>query len=100
MNREARQRFQALAKQLSFILCHAPDEFGLVLEPGGWIPLRTLVQALHEEDAWKGITVSRIIDLGWQLEDCPLNLKVNGFVSNPVLLVNRCHPSANRHLLL
>lgn len=75
MNREARQRFQALAKQLSYILGHAPDEFGLVLEPGGWIPLRTLVQALHEEDAWKGITVSRIIDLGWQLEDCPFEFE-------------------------
>lgn len=71
MTQQARQRFQALAKQLCYILGHAPDEFGLVLDPAGWIPLKSLVQALQEEDQWRGTNISRITDLSWQMENCP-----------------------------
>lgn len=38
-----------LARMLAYMLGHRPDEFGLVLEAGGWVPVKQLLQALHAE---------------------------------------------------
>jgi putative RNA 2'-phosphotransferase len=37
---------------LSYILRHRPDEYGLVLDPEGYVPIKELIQALHEEEGW------------------------------------------------
>ena len=54
------RELERLAKMLAYLLGHRPDEFGLVLEPGGWIPVKQLLQALHEEP---GFTRARAADL-------------------------------------
>jgi len=38
-----------LAKVLTYLLCHRPDEFGLVLDAQGFIPIKQLLQALAAE---------------------------------------------------
>lgn len=43
---------ERLAKILSYVLRHRPDEYGLVLDSEGYVPIKELVQALHEEEGW------------------------------------------------
>ena len=41
-----------LSKFLSYVLGRKPDEFGLVLDPDGFVPVRTLLKAITEEKEW------------------------------------------------
>ncbi len=77
MSQGARQRYESLAKTLRYILGGAPDEFGLILDNEGWIQVKHLVQALNEEEQWKGTKATRISDLLWELEDCPFEIESN-----------------------
>jgi len=43
------RELESLARMLAYILGRRPDEFGLVLEEGGWAPVKQLLQSLHEE---------------------------------------------------
>jgi len=51
MTRLPRQ-LEDLAKILTYLLCHRPDEFGVVLDPEGFVPLKRLLQALAAEPGW------------------------------------------------
>jgi putative RNA 2'-phosphotransferase len=51
MSRLPRQ-LESLARMLSYILSHRPDEFGLVLSNEGFIPIKHLLQALSGESGW------------------------------------------------
>ena len=42
-----------LAKLLNYALGRDPDEFGLVPDESGFIKIKELLKALHEEDGWK-----------------------------------------------
>jgi putative RNA 2'-phosphotransferase len=46
------KQLEGLARMLTYILCHRPDEFGLVLSDEGFIPLKLLLQALVAEPGW------------------------------------------------
>jgi putative RNA 2'-phosphotransferase len=50
--RQRQQRQESLAKLLSYILCRRPDEFGLVLDENGSLPVKELLWALGQEEAW------------------------------------------------
>jgi putative RNA 2'-phosphotransferase len=43
------RELESLSKTLAYMLGRRPDEFGLVLEAGGWVRIKELLQALHEE---------------------------------------------------
>ena len=51
MTRLPRQ-LESLARMLTYILGHRPDEFGLVLSEEGFIPIKHLLQALSAEPGW------------------------------------------------
>lgn len=51
MTRLPRQ-LESLARMLTYILSHRPDEFGLVLSEEGFIPIKSLLQALAAEPGW------------------------------------------------
>lgn len=51
MSRLPRQ-LESLARMLTYILCHRPDEFGLVLTDDGFIPVKHLLQTLVAEPGW------------------------------------------------
>ena len=51
MTRLPRQ-LESLARMLTYILSHRPDEFGLVLSEEGFIPIKHLLQALAAEPSW------------------------------------------------
>ena len=43
------RELESLARMLAYMLGRRPDEFGLVLEEGGWVQIKKLLQSLHEE---------------------------------------------------
>ncbi len=51
MTRLPRQ-LESLARMLTYMLGHRPDEFGLVLSEDGFIPVKQLQQALIAEPGW------------------------------------------------
>jgi len=52
-----RHRFQVeeLARFLVYMLGHRPDEFGLVPDADGYIPIKRLLQAAREEPGWRHV---------------------------------------------
>jgi putative RNA 2'-phosphotransferase len=44
-----------LSKFLAYILGHRPDEFGIVPDSDGFVRVKELLQALHEEPGWRHI---------------------------------------------
>jgi putative RNA 2'-phosphotransferase len=46
------RQLEALARLLAYMLGHRPDEFGLVLDNDGFIPLNQLLRALSHEPGW------------------------------------------------
>ena len=46
------RQLESLARMLTYILSHRPDEFGLVLSEEGFIPIKHLLQALSAEPGW------------------------------------------------
>jgi putative RNA 2'-phosphotransferase len=46
------RQLDSLARMLTYILSHRPDEFGLVLSEAGFVPIKHLLQALVGEPGW------------------------------------------------
>jgi len=49
-----------LSKMLSYVLGRRPDEFGLAPDNHGFIKIKHLLKALHEQDGWKFVRLSHI----------------------------------------
>ena len=52
MQRRSQIRVIDLSRFLIYILAHRPDEFGLTPDSEGFLPLKELLQGLHEEPGW------------------------------------------------
>lgn len=50
--RQRQQQQESLSRFLTYILCRRPDEFGLVLDDQGWMPIKELLRTLAEEKDW------------------------------------------------
>jgi len=56
----ARHRPKQLAKLLEYILGRRPDEFGLVPDSDGFVPLKELLQSVGEEEGWSYVRLADI----------------------------------------
>jgi putative RNA 2'-phosphotransferase len=56
-------RAEGLGRFLVYVLGHRPDEFGLVPDGEGFVPSKELIQALHEEEAWRYVRQSHIHEI-------------------------------------
>ena len=52
MQRKSQIRVTDLSRFLIYILAHRPDEFGLVPDSIGFITMKELLRAIHEEPGW------------------------------------------------
>ena len=52
MARKDRIRVENLARMMTYMLGHRPDEFGLIPDHEGFVPTKEMLQALHEEEGW------------------------------------------------
>jgi putative RNA 2'-phosphotransferase len=60
-----RHQVTALSKLMAYILRHRPDEFGLVLDEGGFVSLKELRQAIAEEAGWSYVRLSHITEAAY-----------------------------------
>ena len=82
--KKVKQQKESLARFLNYVLGLRPDEFGLVPDEEGWIPIKELLQALSEEEGWRGVREGNIREL---LRDPDLN----GLEQNENMI--RCAPA-------
>jgi putative RNA 2'-phosphotransferase len=60
LRRKSQIRVTDLSRFLIYILAHRPDEFGLVPDRVGFITLKELLRAVHEEPGWGYVRESHI----------------------------------------
>lgn len=52
MHKKAQIKVTDLSRFLIYILAHRPDEFGLVPDADGFVSIKDLLRAIHEEPGW------------------------------------------------
>lgn len=75
MGRQQAQRETALVKMLVYVLGVAPAEFGLVPDGEGWVGVKELLKALHEEEGWGWVREGAIRDAAQRLAPDELELE-------------------------
>jgi putative RNA 2'-phosphotransferase len=65
MDKRAKHKIVALSKLLHYMLTQRPDEFGLVPDEEGFVSLKEILQALHEEEGWRHVRSSHIQEILW-----------------------------------
>lgn len=64
-----------LAKLLTYILGHCPDEFGLVLDAKGFVKIKDLLKVLAEEEGWKYVRRAHIDEILLTLDPPPIEVE-------------------------
>lgn len=59
---------------LQYVLGVRPDRFGLVPDDDGWVPVKELLKALHDEDGWRGVRQGMIQQAAERLSPDTLEL--------------------------
>ncbi len=81
------------AKFLTYILGVQPDEFGLVPDKTGFIKIKDLLKAIHEEDGWRAFRQSHINDIMISLSKSPFEISENNIrAKNRIGLPRRTAP--------
>lgn len=70
---------QDLAKMLYYVLGRRPDEFGLVPDAAGFVRLKDLLKALHEEEGWGYVNLSHLNEVLLSVADAPVEI-VEGLI--------------------
>mgnify|MGYP001820740824 CR=1 FL=1 len=65
------------ARFLKYILGVRPDEFGLVPDKEGYVKIKDLLKAVHEEDGWRSFRQANINEMMISLPDSPLEIIEN-----------------------
>lgn len=71
------QKNVRLAKFLAYVLGRRPDEFGLVPDREGYVKIKDLLKALHEEEGCKHIRISGINEIRMTLPDPGIEIQDN-----------------------
>jgi putative RNA 2'-phosphotransferase len=69
--------FKKLSKYLFYMLGCKPEEFGLVPDADGFIKIKELLKAIHEEDGLKYVRRSHIEEILISAPDPPIEIKDN-----------------------
>jgi putative RNA 2'-phosphotransferase len=69
------QRIRSNAKIIEYVLGRNPDEFGLVLDENGFIKIKTLIQALHEDSDWRFMKASNLQELILSMDPPPVEIR-------------------------
>ncbi|MBU2468523.1 MAG: hypothetical protein KKC78_07755, partial [Proteobacteria bacterium] len=67
MPRRQSQKEDSLVRMLRYVLGVAPAEFGLFPGEGGWLPIKELLAALHQEEGWRHIRQGMLADAATRL---------------------------------
>ncbi|MCF8031649.1 MAG: hypothetical protein K9K66_01350 [Desulfarculaceae bacterium] len=67
MPKRQSQKEDNLVRMLRYVLGVAPAEFGLYPLEDGWIPVKELLAALHQEEGWRHLRAGMIADAASRL---------------------------------
>jgi len=62
VSRQQAHKEQALVKMLRYVLGVAPAEFGLLPDEAGWVSVKELLAALHQEEGWRHLRQGMLAD--------------------------------------
>lgn len=65
---------QGLAKMLAYVLGRRPEEFGLVPDADGFVRVKDLLKALHEEDGWRYVNPTHLNEVILSVPEAGLEL--------------------------
>ena len=68
---------QGAGKFLAYILGRHPDEFGLVPDQEGFVPVKELLKALHEEEGWRHVRAGLLNELLISAMPAPIEIDDN-----------------------
>ncbi|MDR0881726.1 MAG: hypothetical protein LBP55_04190 [Candidatus Adiutrix sp.] len=77
MAKKTTQKQDSLEKLLRYILGLRPDEFGLHPDENGYVAVKALLAALHDEEGWRGVREGQLALLANQPGDQAL-LEIEG----------------------
>lgn len=66
-----------LAKLITYVLGRRPDELGLIPDSQGFIKIKTLLKAVHEEPQWSYLRLSHLQELAISLQPSPIEINDN-----------------------
>lgn len=64
-----------LSKFMGYVLGRRPDEFGLILDAEGFIKVKTLLQAMHEESGWRHLRMAHLNELIMVSQPAPIEIQ-------------------------
>ncbi|MCF8099865.1 MAG: hypothetical protein K9K65_18650 [Desulfarculaceae bacterium] len=67
MARRQSQKEDNLVRMLRYALGVAPAEFALLPDENGWVPIKELLAALHQEEGWKHLRQGMLSDAATRL---------------------------------
>jgi putative RNA 2'-phosphotransferase len=65
------------ARFLKYVLGLRPDEFGLVPDKEGYVKIKDLLKAVHEEDGWRSFRQANVNEMMVSLPDAPFEISEN-----------------------
>lgn len=65
------------AKFIAYVLGRRPDEFGLIPDPDGFVTIKELLKALHEEPGWRHIRAAHLNELLISARPAPIEIQGN-----------------------
>ncbi|MBM4286159.1 MAG: hypothetical protein FJ128_13090 [Deltaproteobacteria bacterium] len=68
------RQLEGLARMLAYVLCHRPDEVGLVLAEDGSVSLKDLVRALAGEPGWGFVRHRHLLEVAALAAPAPLEI--------------------------
>jgi putative RNA 2'-phosphotransferase len=60
MSKKSQIKVQNISRFMVYILGHRPDEFGLVPDQEGFVRMKDLIWAMHEEEGWRFVNQGHI----------------------------------------
>ena len=97
----AKQRSpKQLAKFIDYILARRPDEFGLVVDAEGFVKIKELLKALHEEVGWKYVRRSHLNEIMITLPQPTVEILENKIRAKTRHLLPKSTPTSNPPKLL
>jgi len=63
LSKKAQIKLDSIVKLLNYVLGYRPDEFGLIPDPDGYIPVKELLKAIHEEENYGYVRESHIREI-------------------------------------
>ncbi len=63
-----------LAKFLSYVLGHRPDEFGLVPDEDGYVRIKELLKSMSEEEGWRHVRMGHLKEVSYTHMPSPIEM--------------------------